>query len=40
MTDPRQRDQNVSRTRPVLHETETEIKTDYCETETETKKWS
>ena len=25
--------------RPVIHETEAETKTNYCETETETKKW-
>ena len=30
------------RPRPVLHETEAEIKTNYCQTETETKRprWS
>jgi len=37
MIDLRARDQNVSRPRPVLHETETEIKANYCETETDTK---
>ena len=28
------------RPRPVLHETEAETETNYCETETETIKWS
>jgi len=28
------------RPRPVLRETEAETETNYCETETETKKWS
>jgi len=32
----RPRDQHVWNPRPVLHETEAETKTNYCETETET----
>jgi len=38
----RPRDQHVWDPRPVPHGTEAEIKTNYCETETETetKKWS
>jgi len=34
----RPRDQHVWDPRSLLHETEAETKTNYCETETETKK--
>ena len=34
----RPRDQHVRDPRPLLHETEAETQTNYCETEIETKK--